>query len=143
MLDGMQIQTVDPVYRRRVLAILAIAVIAMLALLFGFTHWLQQAAQDMDAARLQASVKRLDAGCVILMALCLLLLGRHLLLRGRRIVRDRRYPANDARPLRDTPVREGDEAVRIGNASRVAGLIACLLGIAVAIAGWFWIAALT
>jgi hypothetical protein len=57
-------------------------------------------------------------------------------------VRDRRYPANDARPLRDTPVREGDAAIRIGNASRIAGLIACLLGIGVAIAGWFWIAAL-
>ncbi|HST27785.1 MAG TPA: hypothetical protein VLK26_05390 [Rudaea sp.] len=136
----MQIQKVDPVYRRRVLAILAIAAIAMLALLFGFSHWLQHAAQDMDTARLQASVKRLIAGCVILMTLCLLLLGRHLLLRGRRIVRDRRYPANDSRPLRDTLVREGDEAIRVGNASRVAGLIACLLGVAVAVAGGFWIA---
>ena len=142
MLRGMQIQTVDPVYRRRVLAILAIAAIAMLALLFGYTHWLKHAAQDMDAARLLAWIKRLIAGCMVLMTLCLLLLGRHLLLRGRRIVRDRRYPANDARPLRDTPVREGDEAVRIGNTSRIAGLIACLLGIAVAIAGWFWIAGL-
>lgn len=139
MLGDMQIQMADPVYRRRVLAILVIAAIVMLALLFSFTHWLQHAAQDMDTARLQASVKRLITGCVILMTLCLLLLGRHLLLRGRRIVRDRRYPANDSRPLRDTPVREGDDALRIGNASRVAGLVACLLAVAVAVAGWFWI----
>jgi hypothetical protein len=140
MLGDMQIQAADPIYRRRVLAIVVIAAVAMLALLFGFTHWLLHAAQDMDTTRLQASIKHLDAGCVILMSVCLLLLGRHLLLRGRRIVRDRRYPANDARPLRDTPVREGDEAVRIGNGSRVAGLIACMLGVAVAITGWFWVA---
>jgi len=140
MLGVMQIQKADPLYRRRVLAILAITAIAMLALVFGFTHWLQHVTQDMDAARLLAWIKRLIAGCMVLMTLCLLLLGRHLLLRGRRILRDRRYPANDARPLRDTPMREGDEAVHIGKASRVAGLIACLLGVAVAVTGWFWVA---
>ena len=140
MLGVMQIQRADPPYRRRVLAILATAAVVMLTFLFLFTRWLQRAAQAMETTRLLESIKHLIAGCVILTTLCLLLLGRHLLLRGRRIVRDRRYPANDARPLRDTPVREGPDAVRIGNASRVAGLISCLLGLAVAVAGLFWVA---
>ncbi|MBS0571163.1 MAG: hypothetical protein JSS28_11175 [Proteobacteria bacterium] len=136
----MTIQAADIAQRRRVATILGIAAIALVAGMFAFNHWLESATQGMDTTHLVASVRRLVAACVILMCACLFLLGRHLLLRGRRIVRDRRYPANDARPLRDTPVREGDEAVRIGNASRIAGLIACLLGVAVAVVGWFWIA---
>lgn len=142
MLGGMQIQTADSAYRRRVLVILAIAAVVALALLFLITHWLQHVAQDMNTTQLLVSIKRMVAGCTILMTLSLFLLGRHLLLRGRRIVRDRRYPANDARPLRDTPVRENDEAVRIGNSSRLAGFVACLCGAAVALVGWFWVASL-
>lgn len=133
-----QIQPADPVQRRRVAVVLAIATIALIALYIGFDHWLEHAAQRMDTTDLVRSVGRLISTCVIAMTVCLLLLGRHLLLRGRRIVRDRRYPANDARPLRDTPVRVDEEAIRIGNASRIAGLITCLLGVAVAVAGWFW-----
>ena len=133
-----QIQPADPAQRRRVAIILAIAAIVLIAAYFAFDHWLQHAALRMNTTDLVRSVGRLISTCVIAMTMCLLLLGRHLLLRGRRIVRDRRYPANDARVLRDTPVREGEQAVRIGNASRIAGLITCLLGVAVAVAGWFW-----
>lgn len=133
-----QIQPADPAQRRRVAVILTIAAIVLIAAYFAFDHWLEDAAQRMTTTELVRSVGRMISICVIAMTVCLLLLGRHLLLRGRRIVRDRRYPANDARVLRDTPVREGGEAVRIGNASRIAGLITCLLGVAVAVAGWFW-----
>ncbi|MBU6198831.1 MAG: hypothetical protein KGP08_04195 [Xanthomonadaceae bacterium] len=136
----MQIQPADRSQRRNAVIIIVVAAIALIVLFVAFDHWLQHAAQRMSTTELVTSVERMISACVILMSLCLLLLGRHLLLRGRRIVRDRRYPANDARPLRATPVREGDDAVRIGNASRVAGLIACLLGVAIAIAGWFWVA---
>lgn len=133
-----QIQPADPVQRRRVTFILAIAAIVLIAAYFAFDHWLANAAQRMDTTQLVKSVGHMILACVFAATACLLLLGRHLLLRGRRIVRDRRYPANDARPLRDTPVRVDAEAVRVGNASRIAGLIACLLGVAVAVAGWFW-----
>ncbi len=133
-----QLQPADPAQRRRVAIILAITAIVLIALYVGFDHWLEQSAQRMNTTDLVRSVGRLISICVIAMTVCLLLLGRHLLLRGRRIVRDRRYPAHDARPLRDTSVREGIDAVRIGNASRIAGLITCLLGVAVAVAGWFW-----
>ncbi|MBS0557245.1 MAG: hypothetical protein JSR27_07520 [Proteobacteria bacterium] len=137
-----QIQPADPTQRRRVAVILAIAAIVLIALFVAFDHWLESAAQRMDTTALVQSVAHLIGACVIAMTLCLLALGRHLLLRGRRIIRDRRYPANDARPLRDTPVRESEEAVRIGNASRTAGLVACLLGVAVAVVGWFWVGSL-
>lgn len=140
MLGYMPIQPADRSQRRNAVAIFIAAAIVLIALFFAFDHWLQHAAQRMNTTELVKSVERLISGCIVLMTLCLLLLGRHLLLRGRRIVRDRRYPANDAHPLRATPVREGDAAVRIGNASRVAGLIVCLLGVAIAVAGWFWIA---
>lgn len=139
MLGDMQIQAADPVYRRRVLAILTIATIAMLALVCLFTHSQQHSAQCLDTSKLVSSVKHLVTGCVILMTLCLLLLGRRLLLRGDHIVRDRRYPAHDVRPLRDALIREAEEAMRLGNTSRIAGLIACLLGAVVALAGWFWV----
>lgn len=137
-----QIQRADPVQQRRTAIILTVAMLALIAIFVAARHWLLSAAQGMDAVQFVAAIKRMLGACVILMALSLLLLGRHLLLRGRRIVRDRRYPANDARPLRDTPVRENLEAIRIGNASRIAGLIACLCGVAVVLVGWFWIAAL-
>ncbi|HEY7873280.1 MAG TPA: hypothetical protein VIC31_11245 [Rudaea sp.] len=137
-----QIQRADPAQLRRTVVIITVATLALLGIFFAARHWLLSAAQDMDAVQFVAAFKRMLGACVIAMALCLLLLGRHLLLRGRRIVRDRRYPANDARPLCNTSVREGDEAVRIGNASRLGGLIACLCGAAVALAGWFWVASL-
>lgn len=140
MLGDVQIQPADRSQRRNAAIFFIAAAIALIVLFVAFDHWLQHVAQRMNTTELVKSVERMIAACVVLMSLCLLLLGRHLLLRGRRIVRDRRYPANNARPLRAAPVREGDAAVRIGNASRVAGLIACLLGVAVDVAGWFWIA---
>jgi hypothetical protein len=135
----MPIQAADPALRRRVAIILGVAVVVMLAVYAGLRHWLMQAGARLGTADLVTTIHHALMICVTLIVVCLLLLGRHLLLRGRRIMRDRRYPANDARVLRDTPVREGEDAVRIGNASRVAGLIVCLIAIATAIVGWRWL----
>jgi hypothetical protein len=135
----MPIQPADPALRRRVAVILGVAAVVLIGAFAGFRHWLLHAGARMDTAKLVATVHSVLEACVALTAACLLLLGWHLLLRGRRIARDRRYPANDARTLRDTPISEGEAAVRIGNACRLAGLASCLLAVAVAIAGWFWL----
>lgn len=136
----MPIQPADPIQRRRVAIVLGVAALALLGLFVAFRYWLLHSVATLKNEQLLPAMHLVLGVCIASMTACLLLLGRHLLLRGRRIMRDRRYPANDARPLRDTPILEGDAAVRVGNASRMAGLIACLLGVAVAIAGWFWIA---
>jgi hypothetical protein len=135
----MTIQAADPALRRRVAIILGVAVIVLIAVFWFVRHWLIQTSAHLSTADLISTIRHALSVCITLIVACLLLMGRHLLLRGRRIMRDRRYPANDARVLRDTPIREGEAAVRIGNASRVAGLIACLLGLATAIVGWQWL----
>jgi hypothetical protein len=138
----MPIQSADPALRRRATLLLGAAAVVLIGFFAAARYWLVHASAGMSTAQLVSTVQRVLAVCIALMVLCLLALGRHLLLRGRRIVRDRRYPAHDARTLRDTPISEGDAAVRIGNTSRLAGLAGCLLAIALAIAGWFWVAQL-
>jgi hypothetical protein len=138
----MDIQPADLAQRRRVVITLFSAAIALLAVVVAFELWLQHVSTQLNTAGLVATIKPLLAVCLALIALCTAALGMHLVMRGKRIVAERRFPARDTRPIRDTPVREGDDAVRIGMASQMGGLMFCVLALALTVLGWIWIGAI-
>jgi hypothetical protein len=135
----MDIQPADLAQRRRVVITLFSAAIVLLAIVVAFELWLQHVSTRLDTPGLVATIKPLLAVCLVLIAACTATLGMHLVTRGRRIVADRRFPARDTRTIRDTPVREGNDAVRIGRASQIGGLLFGVLALVVIVLGWIWI----
>jgi hypothetical protein len=135
----MDIQPADPAQRRRVAIILFSAAIGLLAVVVACELWLQHVSAQLDTLGLIAKIKPMLAVCLALIAVCLAALGMHLVARGKRIAADRRFPARDTRTIRDTPVREGEAAVRIGMASQIGGLMLCVLALAVTVLGWIWV----
>ena len=135
----MDIQPADPAQRRRVAITLFSAAIGLLAVVVAFDLWLQHVSEQLDTRHLIATIKPPLAVCLALIAICIACLGMHLIGRGKRIVEDRRFPTRDTRTIRDTPVREGDDATRIGFASQIGGLILCVLALVVTVFGWIWI----
>ena len=135
----MDIQPADPAQRRRVAIILFAAAVALLAVVVAFELWLQHVSAEQNTQGLIAKIKPMLAVCLALIALCVAALGMHLIVRGKHIVEDRRFPARDTRTIRDTLVREGDEAARLGFASQVGGLILCVLALVVTVIGWIWV----
>jgi hypothetical protein len=135
----MDIQPADPGQRRRVAIALFSAVSGLLAIVVAFELWLQHVSAQLDTPSLIAKLKPTLAVCLALIAVCITALGVHLIVRGKRIVEDRRFPARDTRTIRDTPVREGNDAARIGFTSQIGGLILCVLALAVTLLGWIWI----
>jgi hypothetical protein len=138
----MDIQPADLAQRRRVVITLFSAAIVLLAVVVAFELWLQHVSTRLDTPGLVATIKPMLAVCLTLIALCTAALGMHLVTRGKRIIADRRFPARDTRTIRDTPVREGDDAVRIGIASQMGGLMFCIVALAVTVLGWIWISAI-
>ncbi|HZP67161.1 MAG TPA: hypothetical protein VFB32_12740 [Rudaea sp.] len=136
----MEIQPADLAQRRRVMIVLGAAAVVLIAIAIAFEYWLRHALTSYTPAELVLRVKDMLFVYVVLIAICLVALGVHFVLRGRRIVADGRYPARDARVVRDTPVREGAEAVRIGNVSQATGAALCIAGLAVAFGGIAWVA---
>ena len=135
----MDIQPADPGQRRRVAITLFSAAIGLLAVVVAFELWLQHVSEQLDTRHLIEKIKPPLAVCLALIAICIACLGMHLIARGKRIVEDRRFPARDTRTIRDTLVREGDDAIRIGFASQIGGLILCVLALVVTVFGWVWI----
>ena len=138
----MDIQPADLGQRRRVVVTLFSAAVALLAIVVAFELWLQHVSTRLDTPGLVATIKPMLAACLALIAVCTAALGVHLVVRGKRIVKDRRFPARDTRTIRDTQVREGDDAVRIGLASQIGGLVFCVLALSVVVLGCMWIGAI-
>jgi len=132
----MEIQRADIGYRRRVIRTLSAAGILLLVLLVALRFALGYVSARMQPDDLPAALSMLRFACFMLIATCLAALGGHLLVRGNLIVRDRRFPPRDVRAVRDTPVREGAEAVRLGRASQIGGLVCVLAALLVAIEAW-------
>jgi hypothetical protein len=138
----MDIQPADPGQRRRVAITLFSAASGLLAFVVVCELWLQHVTAQLDTPSLIAKLKPMLAVCLALIAVCIAALGVHLIVRGKRIVEERRFPARDTRTIRDTQVREGDDAVRIGSASQIGGLVLCVLALVVTVFGWIWIHAI-
>ena len=135
----MEIQRADLAYRRRVLRTLVAVAMLLCIALIAFEFWLHHISAKLDTDELVKMLHLMISGCVALIALCLAVLGSHLLLRGNLIVRGRRFPPRDVRSVRDTPVREGDAAVRVGRTSQALGMFFILLALLAAAGGLLWV----
>jgi hypothetical protein len=135
----MEIQRADSAQRHRVILAVSAAAIGLLAIVVAFELWLRHVSEQLDTGSLVATIKPMLAVLLALIVACDIALGLHLVMRGKRIAQDRRFPARDTLTIRDTPVREGDDAVRIGFASQIVGVVFCVLAVVVTALGWIWI----
>lgn len=135
----MEIHPADHAYRRRVMRTLVAVGILLLLVLVAFQFWLHYISARLDTRSLVATLRMMQSACFVLIAVCIAALGIHLLRRGNLIVRGRRFPPRDVRAVRDTPVREGDAAVRIGRTSQVSGGVLVVLALLTAVGAWLWI----
>lgn len=131
----MQVQRADPAYRRRVLRTLGAVAALLLLTLIGLVAWLRHAAEGLDRDGVRTLLLRMQLSCLVLIAFSLATLGAHLWLRGARIIAERRFPPSDVHSVRDTLVREGADAVRVGRMSQGFGLALLLLALVVALIG--------
>jgi len=131
----MQVQRADPAYRRRVLRTLAAVGVLLLVALVGLVTWLRHAAEGLDREGVRMLLLRMQLSCLVLIAFCLVTLGAHLWLRGGRIIAEQRFPPSDVHSVRDTVVREGADAVRVGRMTQGFGLALLLLALVVTVIG--------
>jgi len=135
----MDVQQADLAYRRRVMRTLIAATLLLLMVLIGFQFWLRVISARLDIVTLVSTIHIALAVCFACIAVCIAALGAHFLVRGQRIVQGRRFPPLDVRAIRDTPVRVGDAAIRVGRMSQLLGLALCVVALLVIAGGWFWI----
>lgn len=122
----MDIQKADPALRRRAIRIVVACTLLMLIAAGGFVWWLRGFSTRLDPAHATGFVLGIRLISSTLAAILLLILGLYVIQRGRRIMADRRFPANDARLVFDTQVREGGDAIRIGKSAVAGGIVTCL-----------------
>jgi len=135
----MEIQRADLAYRRRVMRTLVAVAILLCITMVALQFWLHYISVHMEVMQLVLTVRLMLCACVALIGICIAVLGAHLLARGNLIVRGRRFPPRDVRAIRDTAVREGDAAVRIGRTSQTLGIVFLALALLVAVCGWLWL----
>ncbi len=130
------IQHADPRLRRVTVVVLTVATLAAVALVFAFQHWLLRQAESIPTAQLILQLRRWITVALIGSGLCLLLLAGYAARLARRVIEDRRWPLAHTRVLRDTPIRRGDAALRLGRLFNVAALVLMAIAVGVGMLSW-------
>lgn len=122
----MAIQRADPAARRRAIMV-AIPGILVLA---GLLALVQRADMDRLAGRITETPTLLPlAG--LLLVLPIVVFAIHGFRRSRRVIQARRFPVPGERTIRDTRIREGRDAIRLGRFMQALSVLlaVCCLGI--------------
>ena len=130
------IQRADLRLRRLTVVVLSVAVLIALALLFAVQHWMTNVAASMPAERLVTSLRRWIGVAMAASALCLALLAGQAARLARGAHAQQRWPLAEARVLRDTQIRRGEFATRIGHLLNVVAVVLVVLALAAALLGW-------
>ncbi len=120
----------DARMRMFTLVVLAIAVIAAVACVAAFSHWLGARAARLPTDLLVVELRHWIGIACTGMALCLLLLAGYAMRLARRVTEARRWPLPGARPLRDTPLRRNAAALRMAGWFRAGAVLALALALA-------------
>ena len=131
-----EIQHADLRFRRVTIVVVAIAALAALATVFMFQRWLGELAATLPTDLLIAQMRRWIGVAATACSLCVLLLAGHAAVQARRIKAGQRWPVERARVMRDTVVRRGDAALRIGRLLNVTALVLVVVGVATALLSW-------
>lgn len=122
------IQRADIGLRRITVIVLGLASLAAIALVLGFQSLLSSHAATLTTDDFIVRMRAWLAVVVSMIGVCILLLGGYAARSARGITAQRRWPLAGARVLRDTPIRHGDDALRI--ARWLNGIAAVLVVIA-------------
>ncbi len=133
---GEEIQRADLRVRRTTTIALGFGVFVALGLVvlfkWGLTRWVAAT----PTAILVAQLYRGAAYALLGSGLCLLLLGGFVARLATRIREQQRWPLERARVIRDTPVRRGPDALRIGRWLNATALVLTFIAIAAGLVSW-------
>jgi hypothetical protein len=131
-----EIQRADPRLRRTTTLVLTIALLVALASIFLFQSWLGRSVATTPAAALIAQLHRGVAFALLACGLCLLLLGGYVARMATRVDEQRRWPLEQVRVIRDTPIRHGVTALRIARWLNIGAVVLVLIAIAIGVVSW-------
>lgn len=109
--------------------VLLLAAAVATACVFAFQDWLAEHAARTSPQQLIAELRQWIGIAATGIGMCLLLLAGHAARLARRIGLHRRWPLPNARPLRDTRVRHGGEALRLARWLNAAAALALALAL--------------
>ncbi|MEP7042311.1 MAG: hypothetical protein ABI843_04580 [Dokdonella sp.] len=122
--------------RRVSLAVLVLATVVALILMFVFRHWLARTTASMPTAQLVALLRLWIASALVACGVCLLVLAGYAARLARRIADQGRWPLNGARVLQDTPIRRNGEAAKFAKTMNIVAVLLMMLAIGVAALSW-------
>ncbi len=131
-----EIQRADVRLRRMTVVVVAVAALAALASVIAFQRWLADLAATLPTELLIARMRHWIGIGATAGSICILLLAGHAAIHARRINAGQRWPAEQARVLRDTVVRRGEAALRIGRLLNITALVLIVVGVAAALLSW-------
>lgn len=133
---SIEIQRADLRLRRLTVVILVAAALAAAACVFAFRQWMLQQTLALSVEQLIVRLRHGIGLATASSALCLLLLAAQSAYTARRVAQQRRWPLAGARVLRDTPVRRGDAARRVGRLLDATAVVLLLLALGLGLLSW-------
>ncbi|MET0226349.1 MAG: hypothetical protein ABW187_07920 [Dokdonella sp.] len=131
-----EILRADVRLRRVSVAVLALAAIVALILMFAFRYWLTRTADTMPPAQLIVQLRIWIGAALVACGVCILALAGLAARLARRILEQRRWPLHGARVLQDTPIRRDAEAANIARKMNVAALLLMALAASLGALSW-------
>lgn len=128
-----EILRADARLRRITWIALAVAVVLCIVIVIAFGRWLAGTHFDMPVEMLAKTVRRFIALTTTGIALCLAILAWLAVRAGRRTGQARQWPLPGARVIRDTPIRRGEAAQRIGRRLQALALVLLVFAVACAV----------
>ncbi|MEO8010388.1 MAG: hypothetical protein ABI650_01960 [Dokdonella sp.] len=131
-----EILRADARTRKRTGIILGIGVLACIATLYAFRLWLADTTTEMHTDALIVRTRTLNGLALTGAALCLALLAWQAARSGRLACQHAQWPLPGARVVRDTPIRRGAAAMRVGRLLQVAAVVLIALALAAGLLSW-------
>ncbi|MBO9664520.1 hypothetical protein [Dokdonella sp.] len=133
---SIDIQRADAGLRRTTFIVLTAAAIAAVWGVFAFHQWMLHQSAALSTEQLIVRLRLWIGLATTASGLCLLLLAGHSARTARRVAEQRRWPLAGARVLRDTPIRRGDAALRLGRLLNGIAVVLLLLALGVGLLSW-------
>lgn len=126
----------DPGLRRQTFVVLGIAVLLAIVAVVVFQHWLTAIANVAGTDQLIVRLRQLIGIAVTGSALCLAFLAWYAARKATLITQYQQWPLPGVRVLRNTPVRRGDDAMKVRLGLNLAAGVLLLLAVAAGVISW-------